>query len=307
MYSWIKTSRCSSPDAYVYFQGMTIGKYDGYKLYLISCMDRYSVYSTYTQNSTWMKIIMSFLRNTIPVILLLISAPLLAVQNDYYFEVELSNTFSDSHGSYKSDDYYFSNVYSNEYFSVSDIHSFSFKFTHPHGFLPLIKLEHSTMSGSQQFAKLENSFIPDVSSPFVTSHNAKHTDLTFFYKIIDKRFDLLLGSSYIKALGSSTVTNLDTMEKTESNLNDSFPTLYIGTEVDISPRWKLYLDIDVYFVIIAGDDVYTDANIRTEYQFDSGLALGIGYRHDDLINYTERNHNIYGKYEGAFISIKYRF
>ncbi len=27
---------------------MTIGKYDGYRLYLISCMDRYSVYSTYT-------------------------------------------------------------------------------------------------------------------------------------------------------------------------------------------------------------------------------------------------------------------
>ncbi len=27
---------------------MTIGKYDGYSLYLISCMDRYSVYSTYT-------------------------------------------------------------------------------------------------------------------------------------------------------------------------------------------------------------------------------------------------------------------
>ncbi len=28
---------------------MTIGKYDGYRLYLISCMDRYSVYSTYTR------------------------------------------------------------------------------------------------------------------------------------------------------------------------------------------------------------------------------------------------------------------
>ncbi len=27
---------------------MTIGKYDGFRLYLISCMDRYSVYSTYT-------------------------------------------------------------------------------------------------------------------------------------------------------------------------------------------------------------------------------------------------------------------
>ncbi len=26
----------------------TIGKYDGYRLYLISCMDRYSVYLTYT-------------------------------------------------------------------------------------------------------------------------------------------------------------------------------------------------------------------------------------------------------------------
>jgi len=32
-----------------YFQGMTIGKYDVYRLYLISCMDIYSVYSTYTQ------------------------------------------------------------------------------------------------------------------------------------------------------------------------------------------------------------------------------------------------------------------
>ncbi len=28
---------------------MTIGKYDGYRLYLISWMDRYSVYSTYTR------------------------------------------------------------------------------------------------------------------------------------------------------------------------------------------------------------------------------------------------------------------
>jgi len=27
---------------------MTIGEYDVYRLYLISCMDRYSVYSTYT-------------------------------------------------------------------------------------------------------------------------------------------------------------------------------------------------------------------------------------------------------------------
>ncbi len=37
---------------------MTIGKYDGYRLYLISCMDRYSVYSTYTQG-TKMKFILN--------------------------------------------------------------------------------------------------------------------------------------------------------------------------------------------------------------------------------------------------------
>ena len=193
--------------------------------------------------------------------------------------------------------------------------SFYISFEHPLPVLPNIAIARTEMDVEASSA-IPNSFSYDgVSFPEGSTVNTDadltHTDVTFYYEVLDNWVSLDLGLTARRFNGgidlSSTITQgaASVNRQASEEFGYTLPLLYLAAKFDL-PLTGLYVGGDVRGLSYEGDSLI-DYNVNIGYESSSGLGVEVGLRAMELQYEDQADETADLNVDGGYATIFYHF
>ncbi|MEZ5505465.1 MAG: TIGR04219 family outer membrane beta-barrel protein [Gammaproteobacteria bacterium] len=173
--------------------------------------------------------------------------------------------------------------------------------------LPNIKLARTELDESSRYALSREITFDGITFPanatVISDMDLSHTDLTFYYEVMDNWLNLDLGFTARKFDGGfqSQASQGGTTVTASIDLDFTAPLLYAKAQIDL-PLTGLYVGADVNWIGYSGSSFH-DVWARVGYVFGFGLGVEAGYRQLKLdvddIDDLEANVTVDGNYIAA--------
>lgn len=173
--------------------------------------------------------------------------------------------------------------------------------------LPNIKITRTDLDESSHYALSRNIIFDGTTflanSTVISDMDLSHTDLTFYYEVMDNWLNLDLGFTARNFDGGfhSQASQGGTTVTASIDLDFTAPLLYAKAQIDL-PLTGLYVGADVNWIGYNGSRFH-DVWARVGYRFGFGLGVEAGYRQLKLdvddIDDLEANVTVDGNYIAA--------
>ncbi|MFA7554434.1 MAG: TIGR04219 family outer membrane beta-barrel protein [Spongiibacteraceae bacterium] len=177
---------------------------------------------------------------------------------------------------------------------------------HPIPLIPNLRIQQTELDISTNNTTAPFSFGGEVYTGNISSNiDLSHTDLTFYYEILDNWVSLDVGFT-ARIIQDGLVEIHDrTTNQTESFEADGvLPLLYLAARFEL-PLTGLYAGGDINGLGINNDSII-DYKVNIGYETSIGLGLEAGYRNFS-IDYDDNNDTADLTIDGAYISAFYHF
>lgn len=185
-------------------------------------------------------------------------------------------------------------------------------FEHPVPFLPNVRLMHSEISTvanskATQVITIGNLQI-QLDVPIQTDLDLSHTDVTFYYQLLDNWFNFDLGLTARQITGYVEVIP-QLGGRFRADMDGVVPTAYLNLQVDF-PYSGWHLGATANAAAYNGDKI-TDVIGRIGYEFEItpalDLGINVGYRKMDLLVDDLDSLNADASLSGAFVELLIHF
>jgi len=186
---------------------------------------------------------------------------------------------------------------------------FYFALEHPVPFLPNIKVQQNEIEGKVSGTNLSigvDGMIHQINSS--NKNDISHTDVIFYYEILDNWLNLDLGMN-IKYFDVSTIFYDQDKRIFHEDIDEWIPMLYLKSEIDLPfTGFSAYGSVEALGT--KSTDV-TDIEMGINYESSSGLGIALGYRNleVDFVSNDIMNNKINSKAkaDGFFVGVNVHF